>query len=195
MIAEGVEGKAGFIRGLRARPLTAFDHMTPRGHSGRVHEVVSYATLRLARFRVRWNSRACAGHPLREWAPSRVKVSAPHHTGYRDAGSAGTTLSVAAMFPPRPVAEREEREPVPGRAGSGAHCGSQGTVDLAVVLEPVFTTKWMHTFRCSRECTRSGSKDIEPSGTNWKASPRTTRVCRLRQGWPDGNQAAERHCR
>src|ERR1035441_6500270 len=41
---------------------------------------------------------------------------------------------------------------------------------------------WMHTFRCSRGCTRSGSKDIEPSGTNWKASPRTTRVCRLRQG-------------
>src|ERR1022692_1334747 len=72
MIAEGVEGKAGFIRGLRARPLTAFDHMTPRGHSGRVHEVVSYATLRLARFRVRWNSRACEGHPLREWAPSRT---------------------------------------------------------------------------------------------------------------------------
>ena len=42
MIAEEVEGKAGFIRGLRARPLTAFDHMTPRPHSGRVHEVVSY---------------------------------------------------------------------------------------------------------------------------------------------------------
>src|ERR1017187_8581309 len=35
---EEVEGKAGFIRGLRARPLTAFDHMTPRGHSGRVHD-------------------------------------------------------------------------------------------------------------------------------------------------------------
>jgi hypothetical protein len=48
VIAEEVEGKAGFIRGLRARPLIAFDHMTPRGHFGRVHEVVGYATLRVA---------------------------------------------------------------------------------------------------------------------------------------------------
>ncbi len=69
MIAEGVEGKAGFIRGLRARPLTAFDHMTPRGHSGRVHEVVSYATLRARDFvsggitvRVR-DTRRASGHP------------------------------------------------------------------------------------------------------------------------------------
>jgi hypothetical protein len=33
-----------------------------------------------------------------------------------------------------------------------------------------------------RGCTRSGSKDIAPSGTNWKANPTTTRTCRPRWG-------------
>src|SRR5208337_2461005 len=39
------------------------------------------------------------------------------------------------MFPPRLAAKPEEREPVPWRAGSLAHGRTQGTVDLAVVLE------------------------------------------------------------
>ena len=41
-----------------------------------------------------------------------------------------------------------------------------------------FTTTWKHTFRCLRGCTRNASKDIAPSGTSWKTSPTTTRMCR-----------------
>ena len=44
-------------------------------------------------------------------------------------------LLVAAMFPPRVAAKPEEREPVPWGAGSLAHGGTHGTVDLAVVLQ------------------------------------------------------------
>src|ERR1035437_10519180 len=39
------------------------------------------------------------------------------------------------MLPPRLAAQPEKREPVPRCAGRLAHGGTQGTVDLALVLE------------------------------------------------------------
>jgi DNA-binding transcriptional LysR family regulator len=45
------------------------------------------------------------------------------------------TLRTIAVRGLRLAAKPEEREPIPWRAGSLAHGGTQGTVDLAVVLE------------------------------------------------------------
>jgi hypothetical protein len=77
--------------------------MTPRGHPGCVHEAVSYATVRVARFRVRWNSRAHAGHPLREWAPSRGKSARRTTLGIETLG-AGDELGWSSMLMSRPEA-------------------------------------------------------------------------------------------
>src|ERR1035441_2295175 len=57
---------------------------------------------------------------------------------------ASATLSVAAMFPPWLFAEPEEREPVPRRAGGCTDGGTQGTVNLTVVFEPVFADAHDH---------------------------------------------------
>src|SRR4051794_4610047 len=51
---------------------------------------------------------------------------------------ANTALAVA-MFPPWLAAETKECEAVPRRACRGAHRGTQGAVDLAIVLEAVLS--------------------------------------------------------
>src|ERR1700730_7359080 len=57
-----------------------------------------------------------------------------HRTGF----GAGITL-VAAMFPPRLAAQPEERESVPRCSRRGAYRRTQRSMDLAAVLEAVFT--------------------------------------------------------